>query len=179
MEPVYKPSEDSYLLLRHVERLVSGEVLDMGTGSGVQAVAAALKEGVSTVTAADINPAALIEAERRGKAAGVLTKMRFALSDLFRGVEGCFDWIVFNPPYLPSEGEPDEASWAGGGDGGDIVRRFLVKARGHLKPGGGVLMIYSSLTGLSEKDFEGYVAEMLEELHLFYETLTCVRFTPS
>ncbi|MFH2112674.1 MAG: HemK2/MTQ2 family protein methyltransferase [Candidatus Bathyarchaeota archaeon] len=178
MEPVYRPSEDSYLLLRHVERLVSGDVLDMGTGSGIQAVAAALKEEVSSVTAVDINPAALIEAEKRGKMAGTLGKMRFTLSDLFSGVEGVFDWIIFNPPYLPSEGEADEASWAGGGGGGDVIRRFLAEAHSHLKPGG-VLMVYSSLTGIGEKDFEGYRVEVLEEQPLFYETLICVRLTPS
>lgn len=179
MEPVYRPSDDSYLLLRHVEGLVSGDVLDMGTGSGIQAVAAASKEEVSAVTAVDINPAALIEAEKRGKMAGALGKMRFTLSDLFSGVEGVFDWIMFNPPYLPSEGEADETSWAGGGGGGDVIRRFLAEAHSHLKPGGGVLMVYSSLTGIGEKDFEGYRVEVLEERPLFYETLVCVRLTPS
>jgi release factor glutamine methyltransferase len=179
MEPVYQPAEDSYLLLRHVERLASGDVLDMGTGSGIQAVAAAQKRDVTMVTSVDINPAALIEAERRGKAAGVLGKMRFILSDLFSCVEGVFDWIVFNPPYLPSEGGADEASWAGGKDGGSIIRRFLAEAHGHLKPGGSILIVYSSLTGLEEKDFEGYRVDVLEEVPLFFETIACVRLTPS
>jgi release factor glutamine methyltransferase len=179
MEPVYRPSEDSYLLLRHVVTLVSGDVLDMGTGSGIQAVAAALKDDVSTVTAVDVNPAALIEAERRGKTAGAHAKMRFTLSDLFDCVEGVFDWITFNPPYLPSEGDGDEASWTGGVGGGEAIRRFLAEARGHLKPGGSVLMVYSSLTGLGEEDFEGYRVEALGEQPLFYETLICVRLTPS
>jgi release factor glutamine methyltransferase len=179
MEPVYRPSDDSYLLLRHVEQLVSGEVLDMGTGSGIQAVAAALKKEVSAVTAVDINPAALIEAERRKKKAGVHGKMRFTLSDLFSCVDGVFDWIIFNPPYLPSEGETDEASWAGGGDGGDVIRRFLAGARSYLKPSGSIIMVYSSLTGVDENDFKGYTVEVLEEQPLFYEILTCVRLIPS
>ena len=114
MEPVYRPAEDSYLLLRPVEKLVRGGGLDMGTGSGVQAVAAAQKGKVYTVTAVDLNPAALIEAEKRGRASGVLGKMRFIQGDLFTGVEGAYDWIVFNPPYLPSDGQPGEGSWAGG-----------------------------------------------------------------
>jgi release factor glutamine methyltransferase len=179
MEPVYRPSEDSYLLLRHVEQLVYGDVLDMGTGSGIQAVAAALKKEVSAVTAVDINPAALIEAEKKGRRAGVLGKMRFTLSDLFSCVDGVYDWIIFNPPYLPSEGKADEASWAGGRDGGDDIRRLLVGARSHLKPSGGIIMVYSSLTGIYEKDFKGYTVEVLEEQPLFFETLTCVRVTPS
>ena len=63
MEEVYKPGEDSYLLQRHVERLVFGNVLDMGTGSGIQAVTAAIKQEVSKVLAVDINPVALIAVE--------------------------------------------------------------------------------------------------------------------
>jgi len=178
MEPVYRPAEDSYLLLRHVERLVRGDVLDMGTGSGVQAVAAALKADVLTVTAVDLNPAAIMEAERRGRDAGVIGKMRFIQSDLFAGVEGSFDWIVFNAPYLPSEGQPDEASWAGGDKGSEIIVRFLEEASSRLREGGGILMVYSGLTCLGEKDFSAYRVEVLEELTLFFETLTCVRLTP-
>ena len=74
MEDVYKPGEDSYLLQRHVEQLVSGRILDMGTGSGIQAVTAARKNNVSHVLAVDINPAALIEAEKRAITYGVSDK---------------------------------------------------------------------------------------------------------
>lgn len=179
MEPVYQPAEDSYLLLRHVERLVRGDVLDMGTGSGIQCAAAAKKMEVDTVTAVDVNPAALIAAEKRGKAAGTLRKMRFILSDLFQSVDGVYDWIIFNPPYLPSEGAADEASWVGGGRGSETIGRFLAAAPSHLKAGGCILMVYSSLTGLSEKDFKGYGVEVLKEQPIFFETLTCVRLTPS
>jgi release factor glutamine methyltransferase len=179
VEPVYQPSEDSYLLQRHVERLVRGDVMDMGTGSGIQCVEAARKMEVDTVTAVDVNPAALIAAEKRGKAAGTLRKMRFILSDLFQSVDGVYDWIIFNPPYLPSEGVADEASWSGGGGGRETISRFLAAAPSHLKAGGGILMVYSSLTGLSGKDFKGYVVEVLEEQPIFFETLFCVRLTPS
>ena len=47
------------LLLRHVEELVEGLVLDMGTGSGIQAVAAASKPEVSRVVAVDIDTDAI------------------------------------------------------------------------------------------------------------------------
>jgi release factor glutamine methyltransferase len=177
VEPVYQPAEDSYLLQRHVERLVRGDVLDMGAGSGIQCVAAAQKVEVDTVTAVDVNPAALIAAEKRGKAAGTLRKMRFILSDLFQSVDGVYDWIIFNPPYLPSEDAADEASWSDGGR--ETISRFLAAAPSHLKAGGGILMVYSSLTGLSGKDFKGYVVEVLEEQPIFFETLFCVRLTPS
>ncbi|MCK4439254.1 methyltransferase, partial [Candidatus Bathyarchaeota archaeon] len=93
--------------------------------------------------------------------------------------EGVFDWIVFNPPYLPGEGDADEASWTGGETGAETVRRFLHDARSHLKKRGSVLMVYSDHTGLEEEDFREYVVEKLDELSLFFETLFCVALTPS
>lgn len=179
MEDVYQPGEDSYLLARHVRRLVRGEVLDMGTGSGIQAVEAAAKPGVSRVVAVDVNPAAVEAAKRRADGRGVAGKIEFITSDLFEDMEGVFDWIVFNPPYLPGEGGADEASWSGGESGAETVRRFLHDARSHLKKCGSILMVYSDHTGLGEDDFMGYDVEKLDELHLFFETLFCVALTPS
>ena len=179
MENVYRPGEDSYLLARHVRRLVHGEVLDMGTGSGIQAVEAAVKPEVSRVVAVDVSPAAVEAAKRRAESRGVVGKIEFIRSDLFENVEGVFDWIVFNPPYLPSEGDADEASWAGGETGAETVRRFLHDAHSHLKKRGSVLMVYSGHSGLDEDDFRGYVVEKLDELSLFFETLFCVALTPS
>lgn len=179
MENVYRPGEDSYLLARHVRRLVHGEVLDMGTGSGIQAVEAAVKPEVSRVVAVDVSPAAVEAAKRRAESGGVVGKIEFIRSDLFENVEGVFDWIVFNPPYLPSEGDVDEASWAGGETGAETVRRFLHDAHSHLKKRGSILMVYSGHSGLDEDDFRGYVVEKLDELSLFFETLFCVALTPS
>jgi len=179
MEEVYKPGEDSYLLQRHVERLVSGRVLDMGTGSGIQAVTAALKDDVGHVLAVDINPAALIAAEKRAMTYGVSDKIGFKLSDLFASVEGVFNWILFNTPYLPSEGDADEASWAGGESGGEIIKRFIEEAQNYLTLDGSILMIYSSQSGLSSEDFSAYRFELLEEIWLFFEKIYCVRLSPS
>ena len=179
MGAVYMPGEDSYLLQKYVEILVSGAVLDMGTGSGIQAVSAAMKKEVIHVLAVDINPVALITAEKRAAEYHVLDKMEFRLSDLFSSIDGCFDWILFNTPYLPSEGKADEASWAGGESGGEIIKRFLVEASDHLSENGSILMIYSSLSGLSECDFSGYCFELLEEMGVFFEKIYCIRLNPS
>ena len=179
MGEVYKPGEDSYLLQKYVEKLVSGSVLDMGTGSGIQAVSAAMKKEVDHVLAVDINPAALIVAEKNAADYRVMNKIDFKFSDLFSTVDGCFDWILFNTPYLPSEGEMDEASWAGGESGGEIIRRFLGEAQDHLSKNGSILMIYSSHSGLSDEDFSGYCFELLEEMRLFFEKIYCVRLNPS
>lgn len=176
---VYRPAEDSYLLQRHVEKEARGVVLDMGTGSGIQAITAAQKPEVTRVLAVDVNPQALEEAEENAVFAGVSDKIEFRLSDLFQAVEGRFDYILFNPPYLPTyPGEPrDEAAraWNGGPTGAEVIRRFLREAKNHLKQGGGILLVLSSLTGIALEEMAGdYEVEVLEEEPLFFEKLLCI-----
>ena len=114
MARVYRPAEDSLLLLAHARERVHGSVLDMGTGSGFLAVEIASEPLVDEVVAVDIDPEAVKESLKRAEEAGVADKIKFVVSDLFRGLEGRrFNWILFNPPYLPSEGAADEAFWAG------------------------------------------------------------------
>ena len=60
-----------------------------------------------------------------------------------------FDWVLFNPPYVPSSGEIDEISWSGGADGYEIIENFLNEAYKYLKRNGQILLIYSSHTGSS------------------------------
>jgi release factor glutamine methyltransferase len=175
---VYRPGEDSYLLQGFVGRLTIGRVLDMGTGSGIQAVTAAEKTIVTHVVAVDINPEALKAARRRAAEAGVLTKITFVQSDLFEKVEGSFDWILFNAPYLPSERGLDDPTWAGGDRGAEVIERFLTAAHDHLSLGGSILLVYSSETGLTGDRF-GYDWEILCEKRLFFETLYCARLSLS
>jgi release factor glutamine methyltransferase len=177
VDEFYRPAEDSMLLLRHVIRLVEGSVLDMGTGSGILAVEAALKPGVTNVLAVDINPSAIEETRRRAAEQGASNKIGFKVGDLFEGITGRFDWIVFNPPYLPEEGVED-SSWEGGPRGTEITERFLKDAASHLKKDGSILLVYSSLTGLDPSEYAEYDWEVLEEMPLFFEKLYCARLRP-
>ena len=58
-ENVYEPREDSYFLAQYVKKHAKGKVLDVGTGGGIQAEAAAIRSQVKSVLAVDINPHAL------------------------------------------------------------------------------------------------------------------------
>ena len=178
MASIYRPAEDSYLLQRHVERLVEGSVLDMGTGSGIQAVAAAKKPEVRRVVAVDIDPDAVEAARSRAEDARVSQKMCFVDSDLFANVQGRFDWMIFNPPYLPSEADIEDETWDGGETGREITARFLEGAKEHLAPGGSILIIYSSEAEIDAEPL-GYRLEVLEEKRLFFETIYCARLTLS
>jgi release factor glutamine methyltransferase len=145
----------------------------MGTGSGIQAVTAAKKSTVKHVVAVDINPIALDNARKRAIEEGVDAKIEFVESDLFENVEGKFDWIIFNAPYLPAEGF-DDLSWEGGIQGKEIILRFLEDAPNFLSRGGSILLVYSSLTSLP--DFNSSLKVIvLEEAPLFFETLYCVK----
>ena len=140
---IYSPQEDSFLLEREVKRFSGGKkVLDIGTGSGIQALRA-LKSGAREVLAVDINK----EAVESCKKAGV----NAVVSDLFSSIdEGKkFDLIIFNPPYLPfDEREDTESSLAttGGKKGNEVIIRFLEDAGNYLSREGRILLVVSSAT---------------------------------
>ncbi len=128
----------------------------------------------------DIDPDAIEHARSRAEESNVSGRIEFRVGDLFDGMNGeKFDWILFNPPYLPSDGPVDEASWSGGAGGSETIRRFLETADGHLNPGGAIIMVLSSQTGLAiEEVEEKYSVKVLEELPLFFERLYCLLLRP-
>lgn len=163
---VYEPREDSYLLQKYVKKYAKGKVLDMGTGSGIQAQTAL--KFTKDVLAVDINENAIA----RAKDLGVKAKV----SDLFSNVEGKFDLIIFNPPYLPEEENEGEISLAlaGGKKGHELTEKFLKQAKSHLNPEGKILLIASSLTGEIEKiaKDKGYKIKCLETESFFFEKVS-------
>ncbi len=149
--PVYCPREDSFLLANAVQQLAIGNVLDMGTGSGLQAIVAAKKSEVIRVVAVDLNTTALEVAKKNAERNKVADKIEFIRSNLFEKVTGKFDVIIFNPPYLPVEKEEkrdDESmAWHGGAKGRDFLDPFLEGFTKFLKPNGKLLLLQSSLNG--------------------------------
>jgi release factor glutamine methyltransferase len=180
MAEVYKSAEDTFLLLKHAEKLVEGNILEMGTGSGYIAIQLSKMSRVGRVVAVDVNPKAVETARNNALMAGVSEAVMFMESDLFQRLgDSRFNWVLFNPPYLPSEGIIDEPSWAGGRNGGELITRFLSKAPLHLSPGGRILAIISSKTNFDFRKVEKqYEIKVLEEIPLFFETLSCVMFVP-
>ncbi len=144
---VYRAAEDSQLLATTaVSRVGRGDrVLDLGTGSGH--VGRAVDEACGArVVASDLNPHAC----RRARDAG-LEAVRADMVAPFRG--GSFDWVLFNPPYLPTPEDQEWDDWmeralSGGADGRAVVDPFLASVRRVLAPGGRALLLVSSLTGL-------------------------------
>ncbi len=182
--PLYEPQEDSELLASFVGKLAAGRVLDMGTGSGIQAFAAAARLEVSSVLAVDIDDDALAHVKdglkRMGGAASA-KKIAIIKSDLFTEIDPDerFDTIVCNPPYLPAEEDDDHPALYGGANGYELIAEFLGQARTHLAPAGSILLLFSSLSNrellLGEAKKLGYHAEELAVEYHFFEQLYVYR----
>ena len=168
---MYSPREDSDLLVKEVKKFAYGKVLDMGTGMGIQALAAAAKTEVSEVLAADIDEDSLDYCINSIKN----EKITFKKSNLFSKIKGKFDTIIFNPPYLPQDkGIADKALY-GGKKGYETLERFFSKAGDHLEKGGIILVIFSSLTNNNEVNEiikrKGFNFKLLAKQHFFFDDL--------
>jgi release factor glutamine methyltransferase len=149
---VFSPHSDACLLaavMAEQELAKGADVLDVFTGSGVLALCAA-RLGARSVTAIDVSRRAQITVGINARRNGV--RVRALRGDLFAPVKGeSFDLIVANPPYLPgNEMLPRRGAaraWEGGPDGRLLVDRFLQEAPRHVRAGGSVLIVHSSLTG--------------------------------
>ena len=140
------PRPETELLVERVLALSEpgDEVLDLGTGSGCIAVAVAHERPDVSVTAADVSRFALDTARQNAKQNKC--SVEFIESDLFDQVDGSFDRIVSNPPYIRrdeidtlmpevSKYEP-KIALDGGEDGLAFYRLIIEEAPAYLKPGG-------------------------------------------
>jgi release factor glutamine methyltransferase len=161
MIEVYEPREDTFLILKEVKRYAKGRVLDVGTGSGILAIAASKK--AKEVIGVDVNKEAIEYAKKQD------WDVKFLYSDLFSNVKGKFDLIIFNPPYLPEDKREPKGSrlaTTGGKKGYEILERFFLEAGKYLKPDGKILVLFSTLT---KKD---KVHEILENYAFNYQKLS-------
>jgi len=142
---VYPPREDTFLLLPFAHVAPGTRLLEVGTGSGLAALAAA-HDG-ARVVATDRNPHALHALRSRARADGV--DLALVRTDLARGL-GRFDRVLCNPPYLPTRpDERDPDRWQnlaldGGPDGCRVTARFFEELPEHLAAGGEAFLVVSS-----------------------------------
>jgi release factor glutamine methyltransferase len=178
-EDVLIPRPETELLVDTVTEIINEQrttnneqrnlrILDLGTGSGNIAVALMVRllltinpeqakraEGLTKrisnckMVASDISRSALRVARINSERHGVSGRIEFIESDLFEKIEGKFDIIVSNPPYIANDEfktlqkevlmEPRMAL-DGGEDGVDFYRKIISAAPRYLKSGGVLVM---------------------------------------
>ena len=142
------PRPETETLVQAALDLPWRSVLDMGTGTGAILISLLAARPGTSGTGTDISGAALDVARDNAQLIGVTASLRRA--DWYDGVEGRFDLIVSNPPYIALEEmdglSPDVREWepyaalTDGGDGLGAYRVIAAGAAAHLTPGGHVLV---------------------------------------
>ena len=147
------------------------KVLDLCTGSGAIAIAVKSKTGAQ-VSASDISEDALSLAKENAR--NLNLDINFIKSDMFENIDGRFDVIVSNPPYIPSgkikkldkavkDYEPI-CALDGGTDGLDFYRVIADNFRAHLNENG--VLVTELGAGEAEsvrKLFENYETEIIKD----------------
>jgi release factor glutamine methyltransferase len=125
-------------------------ILDLGTGSGILAITLLAEWPKATGVAVDVSPAALMVAQANAATLGVSARLEFLQGCWFQPVQGLFDLVVSNPPYIPAEDiallDPEVRvhdpmlALLGGADGLDCYRQIARDAGKFLAPCGKVVL---------------------------------------
>ena len=154
--------ETEFIILRLLD-LVAGKtsqpwkVVDVGTGSGIVAINAALELPSASVTAIDISPAALAVAQKNATDHEVTDRLEFIEGSVLSSLppEPVFDFVLSNPPYIMTseyaeldshvkDHEPKLALEAGE-FGTDVIEKLIPQSAERLKPGGWLMMEISPM----------------------------------
>ena len=155
----------------HPKRL---RIVDVGTGSGCIALALAKELPEAEIHATDISPAALEIARANAARLQMEQRVNFHETDLLDGLNGAFDLVVSNAPYVgESESdsvqlevrkfEPITAVFAGP-NGTEVIERLVPEARAKLAPGGWLVM-----------EISGTIAEKVRTLMKGWEEVEIIR----
>jgi release factor glutamine methyltransferase len=129
-------------------------IADIGTGSGCIAIAIAASLPTASVVAIDISAQALAVAARNVARHGVARRVSLVHASLLDSVEGLFDVIVSNPPYIPTTDMPalqpeilnyePHLALEAGADGLDVIRQLVPLAADRLAAGGWLLFEFGA-----------------------------------
>ena len=138
------PRDETEIVVHHALNIIKSKglkmVLDIGTGSGC--IAGALSEAGCEVSACDVSEKALSVAKENSK--NLYQKIDFVHSDLFSNIEGKFDLIISNPPYIPVgtelqkevQFEPKVALYTNENTGCEFYKKIIEQGKNYLNKGG-------------------------------------------
>ncbi|MEQ1604025.1 MAG: peptide chain release factor N(5)-glutamine methyltransferase [Pyrinomonadaceae bacterium] len=148
------PRPETELLVEEAINILSElrnpRIFEIGVGSGCISISILHNIPLATAFGVDISEIALEIAAKNAEYHKVADRLTLQHGDVYQGVEGKFDLIVSNPPYIPDSDlallqqevrsfEPHSALF-GGDDGLDIVRRIIADAPKFLEKGGHILI---------------------------------------
>jgi len=161
-------TEELVEFLKSEIRNPKSEIVDVGTGSGVIALSLAAEFPEAKILAVDVSEEALALAEENAARLNLSDKVRFLKSHLLEKVDGAFDLIVANLPYISTQDrhtlsrevlrDPEMALFAGA-QGDELVRELIAQAPARLRPGGllaleiGLGQSQGLLSSLAEKKY--------------------------
>ena len=146
------PRPETELLVEAALEVIAegASICDVGTGSGCIAVTLLCERTDARAVAVDISEAALAVAAENAQRHGVSDRIVFEVSDCFENVNGAFDLIVSNPPYVSADALPGLqrevrdheplVALSPGDDGLSVIRRLLTDAPQFLKNSGYLIM---------------------------------------
>lgn len=170
---IYQPAEDSYLLSETLEKHLKEKdknikILDMGSGSGIQAQTCK-KLGFKNILCADIDKEAINHLNKN--------KFKTIHTNLFEKInkKTKFNLIIFNAPYLPESKYDKKPDTTGGKQGYETIISFLNQAKKHITKNTEILLLFSSFSKpkiIKQKAKElGYKYNLLSKRNLFFEEL--------
>ena len=167
-------TEELVEFLKSEIRNPKSEIVDVGTGSGVIALTLAAKFPEAKILAVDVSDDALALAQENAARLDLSDRVRFLKSRLLENVEGAFDLIVANLPYISTHDrhtlspevlhDPEVALFAGT-RGDELVRELIAQAPSRLRPGGmlaletGLGQSEALLSALAEKNYRDICAK--------------------
>jgi release factor glutamine methyltransferase len=152
------------------ERHAPLRIADVCTGCGCIGIALAHERSAASIVASDISREALAVAQRNAERNRVADRVRLVHADLLDGVEGVFDAIVANPPYVLDHAAPalqpevrdHEPALAlfGGADGLGLVTRLVATAPSRLRAGGVLIFEFGLGQDVEIEDLIGGSADL-------------------
>jgi release factor glutamine methyltransferase len=121
------------------------QMVDVGTGSGVIALSLATKFPEAKVHAVDVSEEALALARENAERLGLTSRVQFSRGHLLEGIDGKFDLIVANLPYISMQDRQSlarevlhdpETALFGGERGDELIRELIEQAPSRLRPNG-------------------------------------------
>jgi len=165
------PRPETEQLVELVETRIENRelrIVDVGTGSGVIALSLAAKMPEAQVLGVDVSEDALALAQENAARLNLSERVQFLKGRLLENIEGAFDLVVANLPYVSIEDrrtlspevlhDPEVALFAGA-QGDELVRELIDQARFRLRPGGllaleiGLGQSEALLSALAEKNY--------------------------